>query len=232
MVRTRSTVARDLDSQERADVRFRCGFGCVRCGATIYVYVRTPGGDEPILLCPSCLELVRAGKLAGDQLAILAASPVLRQPAFSRDHLPFAARVPSICLAGTARPLVDTPVPIRVDGVAPLMFAPPRRGIGATRISLRLGNGRGEPVILIDNNEYMGVRGWDYVWIGHRMSVTAHTGDAALTLRFDSANSITVELLRTRIGKRRLEVTEHALILDSVPVTTPFAQGVLVGLDI
>lgn len=221
----------ELDTDERADARFRSGFGCIRCGATIYYYAFLGTVQEAMLLCPSCVKRLQSGNVNADQLAALTRAPVLRQSGFSKAHLPFSHRLPVLRIGGS-KAVTDTPVPLRVDAVAPLMFAPPRRGVGAVRISLRMTNASGRVETLIDNNEYVAPDGWTYAWLGKRMTVAAKDGPAILTLRFDDQSSIAVETLVTAINGRVLEGTEQWIDVDGVRYVDAVASGQLVGLDV
>jgi len=39
-----------LSNQQREDIRQACGFACVRCGVTIYRYLRLPESNGATLL--------------------------------------------------------------------------------------------------------------------------------------------------------------------------------------
>src|SRR3546814_8805826 len=61
------------------------------------------------------------------------ANPVVRQRHFARDRLPFSPELPTLIMGGSQL-LRDTPIPLTLEGEPILIFAPPRRSNGATRI--------------------------------------------------------------------------------------------------
>jgi hypothetical protein len=115
-----------LSNQQRDDIRQACGFACVRCGVTIYRYLRLPESNGATLLCPTCHGLVEEGRLTSTQVHSFHTNPVVRQRHFARDRLPFSPELPTLILGGS-RQLRDTPIPLTLEGEPILIFAPPRR---------------------------------------------------------------------------------------------------------
>jgi uncharacterized protein YlaI len=151
----------ELTETQREDVREACGFACVRCGVTIYRYLRLPDSPQTTLLCPTCHALVE--ELTAAQVQGFHTNPVVRQRHFARDRMPFSSELPMLIVGGS-RLLRDTPIPLMLDGEPILMFAPPRRSRGATRISLRLGDLDGAPVQVIQGNEWLPTDGsWRFL---------------------------------------------------------------------
>ena len=58
----------ELTEPQREAVREACGFACVRCGVTIYRYLRLPDSPQATLLCPTCHALVEEGRLTTAQV--------------------------------------------------------------------------------------------------------------------------------------------------------------------
>jgi len=221
----------DLTAQEREGIRQACGFACVRCGVTIYRYLRMPEGDGVTLLCPTCHGLVEEGRLTPAQVQGFHTNPVVRQRHFARDRLPFSAELPTLIVGGS-RLLRDTPIPLTLEGEPILIFAPPRRSNGATRISLRMGAPDGTPVQVIDGNEWLPANGsWHFLLRGDRYSMMAARGDGMAILRIVSRNRIAVEHLRTTIRGRRLEVTPDWLEIDGKRHIDRIGSGALIGLE-
>lgn len=224
--------ASDLTAEQRADARQACGFACVRCGVTIYRYLRLPDGPGVTLLCPTCHGLVEEGRLTTTQVQSFHANPVVRQRHFARDRLPFSAELPHLIVGG-ARLLRDTPIPISLDGDPILVFAPPRRSNGATRISVRMGAVNGEAVQVIDGNEWLPTDGsWHFLLRGDRYSMMAVRGEGLCVLRIVGRNRIAVEHLRTVIRGRRLEVTPDWLEIDGKRYVDRIGSGNLIGLEL
>lgn len=220
-----------LTTQQRDDIRQACGFACVRCGVTIYRYLRLPEGPGGTLLCPTCHGLVEEGRLTSTQVQSFHTNPVVRQRHFARDRLPFSPDLPTLILGGS-RQVRDTPIPLTLEGEPILIFAPPRRSNGATRISLRLGGADGAPVQIIDGNEWLPSDGsWHFLLRGDRYSVMATRGDGLAVLRIVARNRIAVEHLRTTIRGRRLEVTPDWMEIDGKRNVARIAGGTLIGLE-
>ncbi len=221
----------ELTEQQREAVREACGFACVRCGVTIYRYLRLPDSAAATLLCPTCHALVEEGRLTAAQVQGFHTNPVVRQRHFARDRMPFSSELP-ILIVGGSRLLRDTPIPLMLDGEPILMFAPPRRSRGATRISLRMGDADGDPVQVIQGNEWLPANGsWRFLLRGDRYSVMAARGDGLAILRIVARNRIAVEHLRTTIRGRRLEVTPDWLEIDGKRHVNRIGSGALVGLE-
>ena len=221
----------ELTEQQREAVREACGFACVRCGVTIYRYLRLPDSAAATLLCPTCHALVEEGRLTTAQVQGFHTNPVVRQRHFARDRMPFSSELPMLIVGGP-RLLRDTPIPLMLDGEPILMFAPPRRSRGATRISLRMGDADGDPVQVIQGNEWLPANGsWRFLLRGDRYSVMAARGDGLAILRIVARNRIAVEHLRTTIRGRRLEVTPDWLEIDGKRHVNRIGSGALVGLE-
>ena len=221
----------ELTEQQREAVREACGFACVRCGVTIYRYLRLPDSAAATLLCPTCHALVEEGRLTTAQVQGFHTNPVVRQRHFARDRMPFSSELPMLIVGGS-RLLRDTPIPLMLDGEPILMFAPPRRSRGATRISLRMGDADGDPVQVIQGNEWLPANGsWRFLLRGDRYSVMAARGDGLAILRIVARNRIAVEHLRTTIRGRRREVTPDWLEIDGKRHVNRIGSGALVGLE-
>jgi hypothetical protein len=230
----------DLPPDARADLRYSCGFGCVRCGVTIYQYLALPvvkdkrqeGGEGATILCPTCHTLVEEDRLTPAQVHGFHASPIARQRHFLRDRLPFSNDLPELAVGGS-RAVRDTPIPFSLDGEPILFFAPPRQGVGATRISIRLGGENGDPVQIVDANEWLITDGsWAFAHRGDRYFVTETGGDSLAVLRIVQRNRIAVEHLRTSIRGRRIEATPDWVEVDGKRFVDRVSSGVLIGLDL
>jgi len=230
----------DLSPEDRADLRYHAGFGCVRCGVTIYQYLSLPQlsdtRKEPsatsTMLCPVCHQLVEDGRLTPAQAHAFHASPIARQRHFARDRLPFSNELPEI-VAGGSRAIKDTPVPIAIGGEPLLIFAPPRQGVGATRISVCLGDASGEPVHVVDGNEWLANDGgWTFAHRGDRYAFNAVRGESMLVLRIVQRNRMAIEHLRTTIRGTRVEVTPDWMQIGNQRFIDRIASGVFIGFDI
>ncbi|HKY80252.1 MAG TPA: hypothetical protein VJM09_02130 [Sphingobium sp.] len=221
----------ELTEEQREEIRQACGFACVRCGVTIYRYLRLPEGQGPTLLCPTCHGLVEEGRLTLTQVLSFHANPVVRQRHFARDRLPFSPELPTLVVGGS-RLLRDTPIPLTLDGEPILVFAPPRQSKGATRISLRMGSADGSPEQVVESNHWVPTDGsWHFLLRGDRYSIMATRGDGLAILRIVARNRIAIEHLRTTINGRRLEATPDWLEIDGKRHVDRIGSGALVGLE-
>ena len=203
----------ELTAEQRADIRQACGFACVRCGVTIYRYLSLPDSNGATLLCPTCHGLVEEGRLTATQVHSFHANPVVRQRHFARDRLPFSAELPQLIVGGS-RLLRDTPI-LLLDEATSALGAPD-----------------GEPVQVIDGNEWLPTDGsWHFLLRGDRYSMMASRGDGLAVLRIVSRNRIAVEHLRTTIRGRRLEVTPDWLEIDGKRHVDRIGSGTLIGLE-
>jgi hypothetical protein len=230
----------DLTPEERTALRYHCGFGCVRCGVTIYQYLSLPvlpdARKEPAatatMLCPVCHQLVEDGRLTPAQAYAFHASPLARQRHFARDRLPFSNELPELVVGGS-RIVKDTPIPFAMNADPILLFAPPRQGVGATRISVRLGDMTGEPVQIVDGNEWLATDGaWAFAHRGDRYAFTAARGEGLLVLRIVQRNRIAIEHLRTTIRGMRIEATPDWVQIGNQRFIDRVASGVLIGMDL
>lgn len=228
----------DLPAEARADLRYHAGFGCVRCGVTVYRYLSLPAlrdsgpdGEAATMLCPPCHDLVEEGRLTAAQVHGFHASPIARQRHFSREHLPFSNDLPEL-LVGGPRLVRDTPIPIAIEGQPLLLFAPPRQGVGAIRISLCLGNANGGPQRIIDGNEWLVSDGaWSFAQRGDRYRISASSHGGLAVLRIVTRNRIAVEHLRTDMLGYRVEITPDWIEVNGQRLVDQIPSGMLVGLE-
>ncbi len=71
-----------------SEARYASGFGCVRCGCTVFRYCIAKRDDgvsslaaHPFLLCPTCLELLGTG-ISDQAFAAIRARPMARRSFF------------------------------------------------------------------------------------------------------------------------------------------------------
>ena len=226
----------------RRTVRFASGFGCVRCGCTIYRYRRIDGADaagrapatadDMVLLCPPCYHALDGKPGAETALATMRDRPLARQTLFDRRRLPYAqALVVPDTLLPSGDIMRSTVVPIMFGGIPILKFGPPEVPGGAIDVSIALGAGDGMPVRVVRSNEWMiEDGGWRFDRPGHRYVVTSRDGVARLVLAIDGPGVFTVEHLRSRAGTRMLEIDANGTRVDGVMVHTPSVRKQLVGI--
>lgn len=223
-----------LSLGEKDRVEAESGFGCVRCGVTIYHYCVARWGEveRRFLLCPACYAKVAEGAINAVQLDRLTDDPIALLPHFRRDHLPFSSTLPRLSIAGRSD-LAGISAPLMLGWIAPIRFFPPARGNGATFLSISMGDADGQPVALVERNEWVAdPKHWHFIARGERYHFTATVGEDRLVLRWLARDQVAVEQLLTRLNGRNVEVTQSVALLDGQPVRADFHENRMVGLQI
>ena len=234
-----------LDGREETDIlseaRYASGFGCIRCGCTIFRYCVAKRNDgasnlapRPFLLCPTCLDLMSPG-ISDDAFAAIRASPMALQRDFDHSRLPYlpaergldipdVTAAPGITMHGTGIPIVFGNMPV-------IVIAPPEIPGGAIRLSVSLGDGSGLPVRVIEANEWVAPPGWRFAHTGRRYHVS-RADRAWLELSFHPRIGFAIEELRTCHGGRVLTVDESGARLDGAPVAFPHSSARVIGVTL
>lgn len=228
--------ASGLSEDAEAEVRHRCGYGCIRCGVTIYHYAVLPIPDEPgweapatVLLCPECYALLRRHPLSAEQYGLLLRRPVLRDPDFYRQHLPFGSVLPHM-RAGGPVPVHDVSVPVLAGDQAPLILSLPASGVGALRISLFLSGPDHVLRRVVDANHWAPEEeGWHFAHRESRYVVESDRSDARAELDFTAPGRLTVIRLRTWIGDVLIDLTPDWLEVNGTRMTGVIASRQLAG---
>lgn len=229
------------DADLLSEARYASGFGCVRCGCTIFRYCTAWREDgvaslapHPFLLCPPCLALLSAG-VTDQAFTAIRAMPMALQRDFDHSRLPYlpALRgldIPDVTLAGGIT-MHGTGIPIVFGGVPVLVIAPPEIPGGAIRLSVSLGDGRGQPIRLIDANEWVAPPGWCFAHHGRRYLI-GRADRAWLELSFHLRTGIAIEELRTSSEGRVLTIDESGARLDGAPVSFRNTNARVIGVTL
>ena len=228
--------AAGLSEYAAAEVRHRCGYGCIRCGVTIYHYAVLPIPDDPdweapatVLLCPECYALLRHRPLTAEQYGRILRRPVLRDPEFHRRHLPFGSILPRL-RAGGPLPVQDVSVPLLAGDQAPLILSLPARGLGALRISLFLSGPDRVPRRVVDANHWAPEEeGWHFAHRASRYVVESDRSDARAELDFTAPGHITVVRLRTWLRDGLIDLTPDWLEVNGTRLTDVIESRQMVG---
>lgn len=228
-------LSRPEDQGDRRYVRHVCGYGCIRCGATIYQY-RTLSGREDvediILLCPPCAHALSSRPGAERALRVMRDAPVARQREFDRRRLPYGEGLPDVRVVPDAT-MRATPIPISFCGQPVLRLDPPEVPRAAVRIGLTLGRAGDEPRRLVVENEWLPGDGeWTFERPGNRYVVTSRDGSAQIILSIVTPKLLALELLRTHGGGVMLESGLNGTRIDGVARPTPSARSQIVGMAI
>ena len=224
-----------------SEARYASGFGCIRCGCTVFHYCTARRDDSvtdlaphPFLLCPPCLELF-AGGLPDATFAAIRARPLALQREFDHTRLPYlpAERgldIPDVTIAGGIT-MRGTGIPIVFGGVPVVVIAPPEIPGGAIRLSVSLGDGGGAPVRVIDHNQWVAPAGWRFAHVGRHYQISR--GDRAwLDLSYHPRSGLALEDLRTAAGGRVLTIDDGGARVDGAQVTFPQASARVIGVTL
>ncbi|MGD9809826.1 MAG: hypothetical protein AB7U35_00650 [Sphingobium sp.] len=228
----------DPPDEMRAEIGYRCGHGCVRCGVTVHVFAGISDGETDVdmasvaLLCPSCFGLLSQRPITREQFAVLVARPVARDLRFDRSRLPYFRGLPDIVAGGMA-PVHGTSIPILVDGHPPLAIIPPMSGAGAMRIDLRLADAQGEQCHIVRSNAWYGMEGgWRFSYRSGSYEITSPTCDSRLVIQFSAPDTLTIVHLLTMIEGKRVEMTPRWLDIDGARITGAIASNRVIGFEI
>lgn len=189
----------------KREVRQRCAFGCVMCGAPIYDYEHMQGysatGHDPrqmTLLCPEHHREKTAGRLPVEEVRRADAAPFnTRRDVDAHMPLYFSGDTFSVDF-GEVRFTNTFPDPfgrptataIQVDGVE--LF-------GVTRVGHRIlinANMRDEfnqPVLVVKDGElHLGTTPWDITFEGTTLTVKRGPSDIFLRVRFQPPTLVVV----------------------------------------
>lgn len=231
---------RSIPKDVKRAVRQRCGFGCARCGATIYEYEHffpdfkdalSHDASSIVLLCPSCHSLVTKGVLPKEQVAEFSEKPAALARGFSNQSLPVFRGVPSLKMGGGGL-IKQTPIPIQLGGKPLISFFPPEDGSEITQLSFFASDSSGENLLEVINNEWKIQAGvWDFEWVGKRFQFKDSSGQPALVLRLEPPDFIAVEIFRSCHNGVPLEITEEAVRYGGITLIDNICSGCQVGLS-
>lgn len=230
-------LSRPADDKDRRHVRHACGYGCVRCGATIYQYRTVSGSadvDDIVLLCPPCAHALAGRPGAEQALRIMRQRPVARQSQFDRRKLPYALEMPDLVVVPGVT-MRKTPMPILFGGVPVLRLDAPEVPGGAVEIGITLAMAGEAPRPVVVANEWLpqgGEGDWTFERPGNRYVITSRDRSAQLILAAVTPGLLALELLRTFDGCRMLESGHNGTRIDGVACPTPAVKSQIVGMAV
>ena len=233
-----STVSARSHDLTFLNVRYNCGFACIRCAATVYQYCTVGDGqaqDDLFLLCPPCRQTLTAMEGGESVLATLRANPVAMQSSLNRRGLPFMSGRSMLEVGIPPDTLMrKTVCPIRFCGEALLVFSPPEIPEGPVQIRLTLGRKDGILAKLIQSNEWLDSESdeWTFQYVGNRYRIASRDGSAWLVLAFTDNRRVTIEELRTHNGPKTLEIDAHGVRGDGTPIELANVDSQVIGADL
>jgi hypothetical protein len=228
----------DFSQRDYREARYSSGFGCIRCGCTIYQYCAAenelapaPEQAVPFLLCSPCRDMLNGFDQSDSVLEVLRRSPLAAQTGFYRETLPYmhGYNLPDTRLAG-GTVMRQTAVPIMLGGKPVMGLGPPETYGGPAQISITLGAGDGLPVAIVKSNEWMIDDGsWQFERRGNRYAFKSADGAAELALAFGADKVIMIEKLHSRVGARELTIDNSGARLDGAAIAIANVDSQIIG---
>ncbi|MGJ7496320.1 HNH endonuclease [Variovorax sp. RT4R15] len=216
-------LSRTIPAEVARAVRQRDGFGCVICGNALidYDHVDTEFADARehtvdgiVLLCPQHHAEKTRKMLGLARLLQAKSAPAAKQSGFSFAGWDPSLTPPTIVMGGAT--FIRTPAPLILEGVRPLVVAPPEEAGGPYQLSARFFNSTGLPTLSIVRNEIRAHSNWDVELVGGVMTVREGPRKTALEVQFLPGEGI-------RVTKMNMLVRGYRVIGngDVFSVTTP-----------
>lgn len=210
-------LSRSIAAAAKREVRQRCGFGCVKCGAALYQYEHL---DPPFaearfhdpsaidLLCGGCHDLVSRGLLSKETVRRCAALPKCKEQGFSFG--PFDVAEGNIhTTIGTAK-FEDVTHLLQVAGKNIFSLTKSEEEGAPMNLNAYFCDQDGNEILSVIDNEWLTpTTNWDVEIIGKRISIRRDHGDIALIFRAESPNHFVVERLNMYHKGTRLECEEN-----------------------
>ena len=222
-----------LTQQDTRAARYASGFGCIRCGCTIFLYSQLEGHEEgqAFLLCADCRDRLNTMEDMAPVLAVMKRRPVPGQTGFDRAPLPYMRGydIPDTCFPGGVV-MRRTAFPIVFGGKPVFSLMPPEIYGGPVQLTVMLGRAGLAPEVIVNANEWMGDEArWRFTWRGNRYRFESIDGLALLVLAFNGGDRISVEQLRCGSGPNLLEIDANGVRLDGCVIELASSDSQVIG---
>lgn len=228
-------LSRDIPEAIKREVRQKCGFGCVICGASIvdYEHILPTFADSKVhsadciaLLCPMHHALVTRKHLSKETVQEALAKPKSLQKGFSFGDWDPAKKHPIINFAGCH--LYNCIYPIVLEGEPLITIEEPENEDGPYRLSGKFFNEEGQLSLEIIRNEWRAyVSGWDITNSGGRITIRLAQGKISFQILFLPRIGIVIERLDMKVGAVYLEGDTNTLKINNINKTTLSSIAVL-----
>jgi hypothetical protein len=221
-------LSRNIPDPIKREVRQRCGFGCVVCGAAIYQYehveplfsdAETHDPNCIALLCGSCHDRATRGILSKETIKLQAKNPKCLEQGFSFGPFDLGQTPPEIIFGTLKAKNIGTLIKIYGDEI--LSIVPPEQEGSPFLINAFLNDRNGNLIFGIKNNEWITpADNWDVEVIGQRITIRMKLGDILLCLRSDPPHRLIIERLEMLHKGVKICCEEN----QTIEVTTPSGQ--------
>lgn len=201
--RNRLGLGRTIPSPVKREVRKRCGFGCVRCGFSLYDYehfdpdfkdATEHNPDGITLLCMQCNQKRNRKVLSVETVRLANENPKCLEQGFANEAFDFGTEPIEIAFAGVT--FKNCTHLIRVLGIPILSIASPENVGEPYQLSGRFADDCGEATLKIENNVWSaGADNWDVECEGPKITIRRGPGDIVLVLKSEPPKKLIVERL-------------------------------------
>lgn len=199
--RNKFGLGRTIPSPIRRMVRQRCGFGCVRCGLSLYDYehfepdfkdAQEHNPEGITLLCMQCNQKRLRKVLSVESVREANLNPKCLQQGFANEAFDFGSESIIVVFAGVT--FTNCTHLIRVAGIPILSIANPEQEGGPYRLSGRFADDCGQATLKIEENVWsVGADSWDVECEGPRIIVRRGFGDIVLILKSEPPKRLIIE---------------------------------------
>ena len=201
--RNRFGLGRTIPSSVKREVRQRCGFGCIRCGFSLYDYehfspdfkdaeVHDPDGIT--LLCMQCNQKRNRKVLSVESVRRANNDPKCLQQGFANEAFDFGSDPIEVVFAGVT--FTNCTHLIIVAGISVLSVTNPEQAGEPYRLSGRFSDDCGAATLKIEENIWsVGADNWDVECEGPKITIRRGPGDIVLVLRSEPPKKLIIERL-------------------------------------
>lgn len=185
----------EIPEAVKREVRQRCGFGCVKCGAPLYEYdhmveysvVQEHTADNITLLCSSHHDIHSRGQLPIQVLRSWDSAPVNRQAATTAEHPLFYFGAAAEVIAGGNRIAMSSSASaIVIDDHSLVGF---ELIDGVMHLNVDLVDSTGSALLRVVRNELVhSTEAWDVTYVGTRLTLRKGPGEMLISIDFDAPN--------------------------------------------
>lgn len=201
-------LTRSIPIEIKRQVRKKCGYGCVICGAAIIEYehvrpefskARAHTAEGITLLCPTCRSKKTRGFLSSKIVLSAMENPKAVRDGFAISNLEAGNKHPYVTVGGMT--LRNCTTPIQVSGVPLIEIESAEVANGPFQLSASFFDQVGLPSLFIRQNEWMvSSNVWDAEVTGGRITVRSGPGEIALQLLVDPGEGVVIERLKMFCG--------------------------------
>jgi hypothetical protein len=199
--RNKYNLGRYVPTDVREEVRRRCGFGCVICGAAWYDYehfdpdfkdAKIHRAEGITLLCMQHNQRRARGTLSVESVRAANADPVCLRQGFSNETYDFGLDPIEVIFSSVR--IFDCPVTIAINDYPVLSIKAPNVKGQPYLVSASFSDMDGQVTLkIVENVFFVGADNWDVECVGPRIIVKKSKQEVALILKSEPPNRIVVE---------------------------------------